>query len=430
VAIDLEERRRRRDQRLAVQAANDIVQEAAGRGRTITLEWSAVAALLALGLALIFGTLYRHIPARSLAEAGWAGAIFGGLLAHAALQDGRSRLGYLALAVFAGLPLSAIPFRFLPLEREMLLSTTLAALGAAILGGALRWIWELRATAERLRDSLAAAKDAVGAGLATAAAWLRDASIKWLYGFLLLVIGGGLGFAGRQQQSEPLFWAGAALIFLIGSVGLWAPGVHNRPRTAVGLRHCGQLCFWLSLLVVPFVEGGPGGMLPYNVHPSLRFAVMGMGLLIVGGTWFLQKHSIFSHHSVSEPKQGFERAYALAVVVLGLLVTLAGVQARQRIQISVAGNAVSMSDILGRDQFKPISEVRSLLIVERFGSLPVYVDYVEVQDNTSYMVIPLLYPGQQMPGDAHGVVQAIRAAAGLNTQSFPFGNSSVEQWTR
>ncbi|HLY64998.1 MAG TPA: hypothetical protein VKU60_05640, partial [Chloroflexota bacterium] len=81
VAIDLDERRRRRDQRLAVQAATEIVQEAA-RGRTISLEWAAVAALLASGVGLGLSAWYHHLPPRPFGEAVWAGLLFGALLSH------------------------------------------------------------------------------------------------------------------------------------------------------------------------------------------------------------------------------------------------------------------------------------------------------------------------------------------------------------
>jgi len=428
VAIDIEDRRRRRDQRLAVQAANDIVQEAAARGRTITLEWAGVAALLAGGLALVLGAWNRHLPMAGLAEAAWAGLVFGGLLANAMVQRGRTRLGYLALAIFAGLPLAAIPFRFVTLQRELLPLVVIAALGAAVLGGALRWVWELRATLDTLRESLARARDSLGTAAATLGRWLRDALLKWIYAFLLILIGAGLGFVGRQQQRELLFWAGAVVIFLIGSVGLWAPGVHNRPRLAVGLRHCGQLCFWLSLLVVPFVEAGPDGTLPYGVRPSVRFIAMGLGLVVIGSTWLLQRTSIFSHHLVRERKRPAERACALAVVILGLLVTLVGADLRQRMQFTVDDKAISVTDPLGRVRLRPLNEVRSVLLVQRLENVPIFFDYVEFQDGTSYQVVPMLYPGNQYFADQHGLVLAVRAAAQLNSQSFPL--KGVEQWAR
>jgi hypothetical protein len=427
VAIDLEERRRRRDQRLAVQEANEIVQLAA-RGRSVTVEWASIAAMLALGLSLILGTLYRHIPTRSLAEAAWIGLVFGGLLAHAALQQGRARLGYLGLAIFAGLPLAVIPFRFIPFERGFILSFLLAMLGAGILAGALRWMWQLRISRDALRESMAATGQALSDARTAVGNWLRDATVKWIYGLLMLIIGAGLCFVGRQQQNEALFWAGAAVIFLIGSVGLWAPGVRNRPRRPVGLRHCGQLCFWLSLLVVPFVEAGPAGTLPYMTRPSARFLAMGLGLIIVGSTWFLQRNSIFSHHARPEGKQPAERAYAFAIVILGLLVSLAGLEVRQRMQIAVEPNAVSFTDPLGRVKLVPVTDIRTVMLVQQQDNLPIYVDSIEFQDNTSYTVIPFLFPGQQLQGDQDGLILALRSAAGLNTKSFPL--KRVEQWTR
>ncbi|GEM_PF-3396783 len=430
VAIDIEERRRRRDQRLAVQAASEIVQRAAARGRTITLEWAAVAALLAAGVGLILAVLYRQLGLVLLGSAAWGGLVMGGLVAHAALQSGSSRLTWLALAVFAGLPLSAIPFRFVAPEPEILAPLAIGGLGAAVIGSAVRWAWEIRGTAGTLRDSVEGIKDGVGRALGTTMGWLREAMVKWLYGLLLGLIGAALVSIGRAQQREAFFWAGAALVFLIGSVGLWAPGLTRRTRLPVGLRHCGQLCFWLSLLAVPFLEAGPAGGLPYSVRPSWRFAATGVGLVLVGSTWFLQRGSIFSHHSRIEPKRPPERAYALAIVILGLLVVLAGVRVRQTMSFSVDQAVISQTEPLaGRVQFQPSSQIRSLDIVQPLPNVPVYLDNVQFEDGTSMQIVPLLYPGEQLRPFDHGVVKAIRAAAQLNVQS-SVPEARVERWTR
>ncbi len=413
---------------MAVQAANDIVQQAAARGRAITLEWSAIAALLAAGVALGLGVWYRHLALTSLGSAAWGGLVVGALLCHAALQQGRARLSYLALAIFAGLPLAAIPFRFVSPEAGMLPLLVLGGLGVALMGGGLRWAWEIRGTVGTLQETAGQATASLGKAMSAMAAWLHDAIIKWIFVLLLGGVGAGVAFVARVQRQELMFWAGAALVFLVGSVGLWAPGLYQRGRLPVGLRHCGQLCFWLSLLVVPFVELGPDGMLPYTAHPSLRFIAMGLGLVIVGSTWFLQKGSIFSHPIKLEPKRSAERAYSLAIVILGLLVLLGGAEVRQRMKLAVDQSVISHTDPLSRVQFQPPAQVRSLVIVQPLENVPIYLDDVQFQDGTSMRLIPLLYPGEQLRAYDHGLVKAIRAAAKLNVQrSMP--ESRMEVWT-
>ena len=83
---------------------------------------------------------------------------------------------------------------------------------------------------------MAATGTGVQQGMAAMQAWLREAIVKWVFAAFLLLVGGGLAFVGRMQQQETLFWAGAALVFLIGSVGLWAPGLGRRTRLAVVAR--------------------------------------------------------------------------------------------------------------------------------------------------------------------------------------------------
>jgi len=425
VAIDLEERRRRRDGRNAVAAANEIVQQAASRGRTITLEWSVLAALLAAGVGLALAALYRHLAPASMGTAAWAGVVLGALLCNAALEHGRARLGSVALAIFAGLPVAALPFYFVPPARPSLPLLGIAGLGAALFGGALRWGWRLRGS---LADSAAATRESLGRGAAAFVTWLHDAMLKCIFGLFLLAIGGGIAYVGRQQQRELLFWAGAVVIFLIGSVGLWAPGLVKRGRPIVSLRHCGQLCFWLSLLVAPFVEQGPNGSLPYNNAPSLRFVAMGLGLTVVGATWFLQKGSVFGRQANPQPKPKPERGYSLALLMLGLMLTLAGADLRERMKLTVDQSVVSETNALGAVHFVPAPQVKSLRIVQPLAKVPFYLDYVEFEDNTSLRLIPLLYPGEQRNADNHGLVQAVRSAAGLNVQSFP--DTRVELWSR
>src|SRR5438477_1272348 len=102
--LSIDERRRRRDQRLAVQAAEELVQEAASQARTITLEWAAAAALLAAGLGLLLAVWYRHLGLPLLGAGAWMGVAFGALLTHGALQAER-RLIHIGVCLFAAIPL-------------------------------------------------------------------------------------------------------------------------------------------------------------------------------------------------------------------------------------------------------------------------------------------------------------------------------------
>ncbi len=426
MAIDLDERRRRRDERMAVVTANEIVQQAAARGRAITLEWAALVVLLAAGVGLALAALYRHVPPPPLGAAAWAGLVVGALLCNVGLEHGRARLGSLALAIFAAAPLALIPFYFVPAERTMLPLLVVGGFGGALFGAALRWGWHLRAT---LKESAGlATEESFGRGAAAFVTWLHDAMLKCIFGLFLLAIGGGIAYIGRQQQHELIFWAGAIVIFLIGTVGLWAPGLYHRTRLIVSLRHCGQLCFWLSLIAAPFVEQGPKGSLPYSNAPSLRFAAMGLGLTIVGATWFLQKGSIFGHHDKPQPKPKPERACSLALLILGLAITLAGASLRQRMKLTVDQSVVSETNAFGAVHFEPAAQVKSVTIVQPLEDVPIYLDFVEFQDSTSLRLMPMLYPGEQRNPDEHGLVQAVRSAAQLNVQSFP--EKRVELWSR
>jgi hypothetical protein len=429
VAINIEERRRRRDERMAVQAANEIVQQAAANGRAITLEWATIAALVALGAVLAVAAQYRHLTATLLGCGAWAGIVLGALLCNAGLQQGSARMTYRALAVFAGLPLAVLPFYWIHTERAQLPLVVVAGAGGALVGAAVRWGWHVRGTTGSLREGAAVIGEGLGRAGSAAAAWLHDAMLKWIISLFLLAIGVGLGFVGRQQQREILFYGGLAAISLVGTVGLWAPGLRRRTRVPVALRHLGQIAFWLSLLVVPFVELGPDGSLPFTVQPSLRFVVMGIGLAIAGAAWLLQRGSIVGRQQPRpEPKDGPERALSLGLVVLGLLVTLVGLDMRQRMKLVIDQAAVSDTNLLGAVHFETPAQVRSLLIVQPLENLPIFLETVQFEDGTSVRLIPLLYPGQQLQANDHGLVKALRSAAGLNMQAFP--ERRVEQWTR
>ncbi len=426
--LSLEERRRRRDQRLGIQPATpEASPEEEGRRRAITIEWAALAVLLAGGLAITIGSWHKGIPAPSFATAAWAGAVLGGLVAHGAVQRER-RASALALALFAGIPLAAIPWRFMQPRADDRLAWLVSTLGIALLAGGIRWAITLRTTVgtpSQMIETIGAAIARTGPSLSI---WLHDAILKWLASAILLVIGATVAIIGRSQGRDDFFWAGLAICFLIGSVGLWTPGIVNRSRTAMAIRHCGQLCFWFSLLVVPFVEQGPAATLPYFTQPSVRFVAMGIGLVIIGSTWFLQRTSIFSHRSKPEPKRPAERTISLAIVIVGLLTTVAALQARQQLTIRVDDAAVVHGTILGRSDVYPVSAVRRLEIVQPLQSIPLYVEYIQLDGQRSVMVLPLLYPGDQWTADYHSLVQAIRTAANLNTQSFP--TRHVEDWSR
>jgi hypothetical protein len=219
-----------------------------------------------------------------------------------------------------------------------------------------------------------------------------------------------------------------ALVFFIGSVGLWMPGLYARTRLPVAIRHCGQLCFWFSLLIVPFIEEGPDGSLPYDARPSWRFAVMGVGLVVIGLTWALQRTSIFSHHSVAERKKAPETVVAVAIVGLGLIVAVLGYNAHQRVRLAVDNDFLTDVNVVGSSHLTPDEQIASLLIVQPLDAVPFYIDEIHFQDGSTYRTLPLLYPGDQLHGNLHPLVLALRAAAHLNTQTLP--QSRTELWSR
>jgi len=426
--FSLEERRRRRDQRLAVEQANAIVQQAASEHRAVTLEWAAVAVLFAIGLASIAGVWYRHLDLPYVGAAAWAGVVLGGLLANALLQSGRARLTSLALSLFVGIPLVAIPLRLYTPPRTAWLLFGIAFSGAAVFGAALAWGVGLRSTLGTLRENLSASGEALRKAGTAVGIWLHDAVIKWIGALVLAGVGAGLIYVGRLQGRTLFVWIGLVLMFLIGAVGLWLPGLYRRTSPAMALRHCGQLCFWLSLLAVPFLELGPGGSLPLLTRPSARFVAMGLGLVVIGATWFLQRTSIFSHHSRPEPKGGLERLVSLLLVLGGLGLTLGGAEAYQRMIVRVDQSSLAQTSITGAVRFQPVDKIRALQIVQPLERVPLYLEYVQFDDGSSYQIIPLLYPGEQLNPDNSSLVKALRTAASLNNQSFP--ESRVELWSR
>ncbi len=433
--LSVEERRRRRDQQLAVQAATQIVQTAAAERRAVTLEWAAVAALLAIGAAASLAVALswgRQLQAPLLGTAAWLGLVAGALLVNAFVQPQRGRFMFLALAIFAGLPLAAIPLHFYAPVREQWLPFAVAALGAALFGGAARWGIALRATSGSLRDNLAAIGAAVGAAWHAFLAWLHDAVIKCLAGILMLIIGGMLVYLSRTPQfgqapaQQYLQWGGLILIFLVGSVGLWVPGLYRRTALPTGIRHVGTLAFWISLLAVPFLEIAPTGALPYTGRPSMRFIAAALGLIVIGATWFVQRSSVLGHRSKPEPKGGLERILALLVVIIGLGSTLAAANLYQRSRVQVDQNAISVTNIAGTLVFEPLDRVTALQIVQPLQYVPFYMEDVQFQDANSYRLFSFLYPGDPLTADNHPLVRAIRSAAKLDVQSQP--ESRVEQW--
>lgn len=427
MAINIEERRRRRDQRMAVEQAAEIVQDAAGRGRAITLEWAGTLALVALAAGLVLAARYRQLALPMLGTSLWGGFVMGSLLCNAGVHHGRARLSNLALAIFAGLPVALLPFYFFPAEKEQLPLMVVAGLAGALFGAAVRLVWQLRGTLGSFGELGAAARDGFERAASAIITWLHDAMLKWIFSLFLLAFGGVAIFVAREQHQFTLFWVGWVLVFLIGTTGIWVPGLYHRTKLLVGLRHVGQLAFWLSLLAVPFVEEGPAGDLPYNNKPSLRFAIAGLGLVIVGATWFLQRTSIVSKHGRDEPKKPPERGFAFVLVVFGLLGTLAGAQAFQRGHVDVDETKVAETNLLGTSRAVPADQVQSLTIVQPLENVPFYLDYVEFSDHTSRL-LPFLYPGDQYHPNQHGLVKAVRAAAKLNVQSFPDKHS--ERWTK
>ncbi|MBV8086813.1 MAG: hypothetical protein JO247_18565 [Chloroflexi bacterium] len=420
---------------MAVQAATQIVQQAAADRRVVTLEWAGVALLLAVGAAASLAVALswgRQLEPPLMGAAAWLGLVGGALLVNAFVQPGRARFMYLGLAVFAGLPLAAIPLHFYAPAREQWLPFAVAALGAALFGGAARWGEALRATSGTLRDNLAAMGAAIGAAWRAFLAWLHDAVIKSLAGILMLVIGGMLMYLSRAPQfgqgptQQYLLWGGLVVVFLVGTVGLWVPGLYRRTAVSTGIRHVGTLAFWISLLGVPFLEVAPTGALPYTGRPSLRFIVAGLGLVIIGATWFLQRNSVLGHRSKPEPKGGFERLLALIVVVAGLGATLGAANMYQRSRVQVDQAAISVTNIAGTLVFEPIESTTALQIVQPLNYVPFYIEEVQFQDGKSYRLFSFLYPGDPLTADNHPLLLAIRSAAKLDAQSQP--ESRVEQW--
>jgi hypothetical protein len=231
---------------------------------------------------------------------------------------------------------------------------------------------------------------------------------------------------GQAPAQQYLQWGGLILIFLVGSVGLWVPGLYRRTALPTGIRHVGTLAFWISLLAVPFLEIAPTGALPYTGRPSMRFIAAALGLIVIGATWFVQRSSVLGHRSKPEPKGGLERILALLVVIIGLGSTLAAANLYQRSRVQVDQNAISVTNIAGTLVFEPLDRVTALQIVQPLQYVPFYIEDVQFQDANSYRLFSFLYPGDPLTADNHPLVRAIRSAAKLDVQSQP--ESRVEQW--
>ncbi|HLG71707.1 MAG TPA: hypothetical protein VK009_14910, partial [Chloroflexota bacterium] len=333
----------------------------------------------------------------------------------------------LALAIFAGLPLALLPFYFFPPTGQPLPMLLAGGLAGALFGAAVRLVWELRTSAGSLKDAGAAIGLAFNHGMSAAVTWLHDAMLKWIFSLFLLAFAAAAIFVSREQEKPLFFWVGMVLVFLIGTTGIWVPGLYNRTAPLAGLRHVGQLAFWLSLFAVPFFEQGPAGDLPYTNKPSLRFVVAGLGLVIAGATWFIQKPSILSRGPRPEPKKPSERGFSLVLLLVGLAVTLAGAQAFQRGQLTIDDTKLSETNFLGTTRFDPVDQIQALEIVQPLERVPFYLDQVVYLDHTTRLV-PMLYPGNQYHPDDNGMVKAVRKAANLNTQSFP--DKHTERWSR
>jgi hypothetical protein len=413
---------------MAVQAASEIVQESASRGNAIPLEWAGTLLMLILAVALGLGVRYRHMALFDMAPPVWGGLVMGGLLCHASLQHGRARLGYLGLAIFVGLPLVLLPFNFLPAQQEQLPLLVAAGLAGALFASAVRFAWHLRTTMDTVGSYAASIGDGVNRGLSAAITWLHDAMLKWIFSLFLLVFGAAAIFISREQGQDMLLWVGMALICLIGTTGIWVPGVYKRTKPLVGLRHVGQLAFWLSFLAVPFIEPGPSADLPYTAKPSLRVAAMGLGLVIVGVTWFIQKPSIVSRHGRNDRKKPAERGFSLVLLVVGLIMAVAGAESAQRSKLTVSAEVISETNFLGSTRLQPVQDVVALNIKQPLTRVPIYVFSLETSSGKEMLLIPQLYTGYQRNPDDIAMVNAIRAAAKLQTQSFPF--HQIERWSK
>ncbi len=393
-------------------------------------EWAVLVALLTLGLATVFTSWGRRASIPSFATGLWAGLWLGLLVSHAVLKRGERR-SILTDGLFASLPLVAIPVRFFVWPDGSWLSWAGAALGMAALAAAGRLAHQIRLVDMPTNEPAAVDDEASESALKKALlragsmlnSWFHDALLKWAAGFMLVLAGIVVLLLGRERGQEQLTWIGFLLFCLVGSVGIWTPGLYKRTSRFKAIRIVGQIAFWLSLIAVPFLETLPvGGQLPFIMHPSIRFAGLGIGLLLIGSTWFLQKISLLSAGVEPESKHALEGPISLVLVIAALATILVGVELRRRSSIRFDQTQFVYNNMRGQSTVQPIDQLKTLRIVQPVDLLPVYINYVEFDDGTRIRVDSQLFPAQD------AFVTSLRAAGQLNTQSLPAART--ELWQR
>ncbi|MGH2364514.1 MAG: hypothetical protein ACRDHX_07660 [Chloroflexota bacterium] len=407
---------------LLPQLRGDAEQEA-GDFPGLELSWALLAALVGLGLAALLASWERRASPPNFGVGLWAGAWLGALLAHAGLRRAAGESLGIREALFAGLPLVGAPVWYVVWRDHAWLSWAGAVLAAAALAAAVRLALQLRLRAPTTDEQVPAleapaATGTKGIGLALND-WFHDALMKTLAGLCVVAIGALVIVIGQQRHAAQGVWLGAVLIALAGTAGRWTPGLYRRGDLLHALRSAGAIGFWFCLLVLPFVEVAPPATLPFTMWPSVRFIGLGLGLALVGGTWYLQEQSLLSH-GAGEAKHAIESATALILLVVGLAGTLGGVALRQRDVVRVTAQAMSEVNVAGSSTFQPIQGVSDVRIVQPFGALPIYTDYVDFTDGTTYRVDSQVFPPRE------AFISALRAAGGLNSQSFPA--PGVERW--
>ncbi|HVA23964.1 MAG TPA: hypothetical protein VMW62_06175 [Chloroflexota bacterium] len=391
----------------------------------LELEWALLAALVGLGLAALLASWERRASLPDFGVGLWAGAWLGALVAHAGLRRASGQSLGIREALFAGLPLVGAPVWYVVWRDHAWLAWGGAVLASAALAAAVRLALQLRLqAASAAADEHAPAAETPGAtgadGMGRALNnWFHDALMRALAGLCLVAAGALAIVTGQQRYAAQGVWLGVLLIALAGTAGRWTPGLYRRGDLLHALRSAGAICFWFCLLVLPFVEVTPPATLPFTMWPSVRFIGLGLGLALVGGTWYLQEQSLLSH-GAGEAKHAIEGAIALILLVIGLAGTLGGVALRQRDMVRVTAQAMSEVNVAGSSTFQPIQGVRDVRIVQPLGALPIYTDYVDFNDGTTYRVDSQVFPPQE------AFISALRAAGALNSQSFPA--PGVELW--